>query len=83
MDDEIAPGVTGPDILAAILAAIPEKTQMSLDPGDILYRAGEEPDAVYLVSQGRLQVLLAQDKLLAELHPGDLVGETQTLTGGP
>jgi len=82
MDDEIAPGVTGPDILAAILAAIPEKTQMSLDPGDILYRAGEEPDAVYLVSQGRLQVLLAQDKLLAELHPGDLVGETQTLTGG-
>src|SRR5271170_516372 len=82
MDDEKAPGVTRPDILTAILAAIPEKTQISLDPGDILYRSGDEPDAVYLVSQGRLQVLLAQDKLLTELHPGDLVGETQTLTGG-
>src|ERR1700677_1004211 len=83
MNDEKAPGVTGPDILAAILNAIPEKTQISLDAGDILYRTGDEPDAVYLLFQGRLQVLLAQDKLLAELHPGNLVGEIQTLTGGP
>ena len=83
MDDEKAPGQkaqtkSGPDILSAI----PEQTRISLDPGDILYRVGDEPDAVYLVSEGRLQVFLAHDKLLAELHPGDLVGETQTLTGG-
>src|ERR1017187_3058488 len=82
MNDEKAPGTTGPDILTAILAAIPEKTQTSLDPGDTLYHAGDEADAVYLVSEGCLQVLLPEDKLLAELHPGDLVGETQILTGG-
>jgi NTE family protein/lysophospholipid hydrolase len=82
MNDEKTPRVAGPDSLTAILAAIPEKTRISLDPGDVLYQAGDDDDALYLVSQGRLQVLLPPEKLLAELHPGDLAGVTQMLTGG-
>lgn len=74
--------MTGPDILTATLAAIPEKTQISLAPEDVLYKAGDEADALYLVAEGRLQVLLPEGKPLGELHSGDLAGEAEILTGG-
>lgn len=76
------PGATGADLFTALLAAIPEKTQISLGPGDTLYQAGDEADAFYLVCEGLLQVLLAGEKPVAELRPKNLAGETQMVTGG-
>lgn len=48
-------------------------------PGDVLVTQGEEPDGLYLVASGRVRVTGTDadgDKiLLAELGPGDVVGE--------
>lgn len=54
--------------------------------GDVLLRAGEEPDAVYAVLRGRLRVHPGEagevDGLSLELGPGAIVGETAVLVGG-
>ena len=48
-------------------------------PGDVLVTQGEEPDGLYLIASGRVRVTGTDadgDRiLLAELGPGDVVGE--------
>jgi NTE family protein len=64
---------------------------LHLAGGDWLMREGEEGDALYLLVQGRLQVLVnnkASDQhtdqvVLGEVVPGDSVGEISLLTGEP
>ena len=66
----------------------------NLASGEILFRRGETGDAMYLIIAGRLRVALLQnensdgrekekEKVLAELHPGDTLGEMAVLTGEP
>jgi len=58
--------------------------------GDWLFRQGEEADALYLLTRGRLQVWIehgadggeTDSRLLGEVAPGDCVGEIGLLTGG-
>ena len=57
--------------------------------GDWLFRQNEPADCLYLLARGRLQVWVnsadARDgapKLLAEVEPGETVGEIGMLTGG-
>lgn len=60
---------------------------MSLTSGEILFRRGEPGDAMYLIIAGRLRVALegrdGGEKVLAELEPGDTLGEMAVLTGDP
>ena len=53
-----------------------------------LFHQGDESDALYLLTRGRLQVWVEPDDdspafLLSELAPGDCVGEIGLLTGSP
>jgi NTE family protein/lysophospholipid hydrolase len=65
---------------------------VNLASGETLFRRGEPGDAMYLIIAGRLRVALLQnenndskdkEKILAELHPGDTLGEMAVLTGEP
>jgi CRP-like cAMP-binding protein len=59
-----------------------------LTPGEILFRAGDEGDALYIVSKGNVEVLedghgAKAGHLLAVLGPGQAFGEMALLNGGP
>ena len=59
---------------------------LTLDAGAYLFRVGEPSDAVYLIVTGLLELYLpegASDNApFTRLGPGELVGETQIITGG-
>jgi len=49
-----------------------------LSKDEYLFKEGDEPDAMYVVKSGRLQVIKSKDErevILAELGPGAMVGE--------
>ena len=57
--------------------------------GDWLFRQGDEADCLFLLARGRMQVWLAQsngqepgERLVAEVNPGETIGEIGMLTGG-
>ena len=56
--------------------------QVDLPAGSYLFQAGEPSDALYVVRNGRLQVL-QNDILLRELGRGDVVGELGFLIDAP
>jgi len=72
----------------ALMAGI-ETVQLA--GGEWLMRQGEEGDALYLLVQGRLQVLVgnpaeerkSEPVYIGEVTPGDSVGEVSLLTGEP
>jgi NTE family protein len=55
--------------------------------GQVLFRRGDPGDALYIVKSGRLQVLRErghqQPEVLAEVGPGEPVGEIALITGEP
>ncbi len=57
--------------------------------GEWLFRQGESADCMYLLARGRLQVWMARadardagEHLIAEVGPGEMIGEVGMLTGG-
>lgn len=59
----------------------------SLAPGEVLFRAGDPGDALYIVAKGKIEVLDGTgagnaDSVLAELGPGSAFGEMALLSGG-
>jgi lysophospholipid hydrolase len=82
-------GSVDPQVLRDLEA---ELELVDLASGETLFRRGETGDAMYLIIAGRLRVSLLQnensegkekEKILAELHPGDTLGEMAVLTGEP
>lgn len=59
----------------------------SVSAGEVLFRQGDPGDRLYLVLSGRLHAQIAGDggttQPLGEIGPGELVGETALLRGGP
>ncbi len=54
---------------------------LEIDAGTIILGAGERPDGLYIVLAG--EFLVRRDgSALAQLGPGDLIGETALLSGG-
>jgi CRP/FNR family cyclic AMP-dependent transcriptional regulator len=55
--------------------------------GAVLFRAGDEGDAMYLIEQGKVRICVrakdGDDVTLAELHRGDFFGEMALLGGKP
>jgi len=58
--------------------------------GDWLFRQGDPADCLYLLARGRMQVWLEQAnvaepgaRLVAEVNPGETIGEIGMLTGDP
>ena len=78
-------GVAPADAVAILGALQP----CVLRGGEWLFRQGEVGDSLYLLARGRLQVWIgtpergeAQESLVAEVAPGETVGEISLLTGG-
>jgi NTE family protein len=76
-----------PDHAAAVLGAL---QPVVCRGGDWLFRQGDAGDSLYLLARGRLQVWIAsedrgelRESLVAEVAPGETVGEISLLTGGP
>jgi EmrB/QacA subfamily drug resistance transporter len=69
---------------ASILEDIPDTALVPVDlrAGDWLFHAGDEGDAMYIVVRGRLEVHIGE-RVVAQLGPGDIVGELAMLTGEP
>ena len=65
---------------------IPSLEQVQVKSGDILYRAGDPADALYLIIDGIVRIFLrpgGRSLELACLGPGDWFGELALLTGEP
>ena len=66
----------------ATQAALESAAQVvTLPAGELLFRAGDEADALYVVRAGRLEVL-ADGAVVRSLGPGAAVGELALLSGG-
>jgi serine/threonine protein kinase len=57
---------------------------VELEKGEVLFREGEEADAVYLIRNGAVDVIDETDqKIIVTLNEGELLGETAILTRLP
>jgi CRP-like cAMP-binding protein len=54
---------------------------LEIDAGTVILGAGERPDGLYIVLAGQFLVLRNMSAV-AQLGPGDLIGETALLSGG-
>ena len=54
---------------------------LEIDAGTVVLGAGERPDGLYIVLAGQFLVL-RNNTAIAQLGPGDLIGETALLSGG-
>ena len=57
------------------------------DAGDLLFEQGDSADALFIISQGELEVVgqspLGEKVVFAVLGPGTVVGEMSLIEGGP
>lgn len=71
-----------PDVLEAVIGALKYRT---LQPGDVLLQAGDPPDGLFLVLDGRLEALRAlgepADAPAGPIGRGEVIGEMGLLTG--
>jgi len=55
--------------------------KVTLEPGGVLFRAGQASDKMFLVAQGWLRLISADSRELARIGPGSIVGEADALLG--
>ncbi len=55
----------------------------NLPRGTVIIREGEPVDSLYVVTDGSLEVLLGQNSRIAELGPGDILGEMSLIEKRP
>jgi signal transduction histidine kinase len=61
-------------------------TEVELEPGDVLFRQGDENYQFFVVLEGEIRITTQvgqEEKLLAIHDPGEFTGEISMLTGGP
>ncbi len=74
-----------PERLARVAASGRDR---DLVRGDVLFHEGDPPDALYLVTRGRIAIAMAspidrRESVVALMEPGDLFGEMGMLDDGP
>ena len=74
-----------PAQLAEVAAAGHER---DLVRGDVLFQEGDAPDALYLVTRGRIAIAMSspidrRESVVALMEPGDLFGDMGMLDDGP
>jgi SulP family sulfate permease len=78
--------VLGTDIAPADLAWLgTQMTELRLAPGEALFRRGDVGDALYVITQGEIAIMLpgGSGRRLASLAPGIVVGELALLQHEP
>jgi CRP/FNR family cyclic AMP-dependent transcriptional regulator len=92
MDDRIERLARTPffaDASTQLLAGIAESSALrQLVRGDVLFNEGDPPDAIYLVTKGRIAIVMSnsidrRESVVALMEPGDLFGELALLDDGP
>jgi EmrB/QacA subfamily drug resistance transporter len=89
----VHPGSGGPGDLSDVplVAALPPAARLRLEnaarlvelpAGEVLVREGDPPGSAYVVRRGRLEVLVAGQRV-REVGPGEVLGELALLTGEP
>ena len=73
-----------PEDIGEILPCVRNR---ALAPGEVLFRAGDAGDALYIVADGKIDVIEegnapGESRKLAELGPGQAFGEMALLSGG-
>lgn len=58
-------------------------SRRTVEPGTVLIREGESIDAMYIVIDGRLEVVLGNDTRVATLGAGEIVGEMSLIEKRP
>lgn len=77
------------DAPPAVLAAVAQASRSrSLVRGDVLFEEGDPPDALYLVTKGRIAIAMSnpidrRESVVALMETGDLFGELGLLDDGP
>jgi NTE family protein len=66
---------------AALLALARSSSLVEAQAGSVIVREGDVGAALFLVAEGRLSVLVGNEKV-SELAPGELFGELQAIAGG-
>ncbi len=61
---------------------LPSLRSRHMNPGEILFRAGDEGDALYIIAKGTVEAL-DNSKQIAELGRGQAFGEMALLSQGP
>ena len=74
-----------PLVLAEIAA---RSTERALIRGDVLFREGDMADCLYIVTRGRLAIVMVnefdrRETVVSLMEPGDLFGEMAMLDDGP
>ena len=74
-----------PEVLATIAAS---GTERPLIRGDVLFREGDTADCLYVVTRGRLAIVMVnefdrRETVVSLMEPGDLFGEMAMLDDGP
>ncbi len=73
---------------AAVERVAAAGVERQMTRGDVLFREGDPPDALYLVLTGRIAIAMAsqvdhRESVVALMEPGDLFGELGLLDDGP
>jgi ABC-type lipoprotein export system ATPase subunit len=72
---------------ALLIAATRQLEARTFAPGAVIMREGETPDNFYLVTSGRVEVVLhdpgGHEIVVAAMGPGQYFGEIELLRGGP
>jgi hypothetical protein len=77
------------DASTPLLAMVSDASQTrTLVRGDVLFNEGDPPDALYLVTAGRIAIAMSnpidrRESVVALMEPGDLFGELGLLDDGP
>ena len=58
-----------------------QTTQLSIKAGETLIKEGDKADTLFFLKQGRL-IVFSEEKAIAEILPGESIGEMAFLTGG-
>jgi CRP-like cAMP-binding protein len=79
---------TGPMIAIApeeLVREFPRSKTISYIPGEIIFKEGSKAECCYLIIQGKVQILKKTQRggnvLLAEVKPGEFLGEMAMLSG--
>ena len=65
-----------------LLAAMHKLQPITYPPGTVILRQGEAADRFYIITQGKVDVLLRSDLVVAQMGKGQYFGEIELMRGG-
>ncbi len=77
---EAGDDLTSPTPLRTLVEAVAERC--SFEPGKTIFHEGDAADAMYVVAQGSVEIVLAATTLIATRHAGEEFGEMAFFDGG-